>query len=319
MKVDINMKSDDFEQLEANIVAKYAGIRQQAAPNKVARIDEQIQKFASDFSSVYEKFMELFLIAHYQHGLYLAFAHVKPSDLIYQAAEEDLIKSHKELFNLDPPLWTHLTYSIFDSLLVNLRKLTTDTSAGAGKAISMKRIKTQICNLHRNIKADSEEFTRLKKRLECHIKAVESPEMKNLWDYVDSHVAHLEDNYEYDTSNSFIISDLRTLIGTVNEFMDDISEFYDYGASGHLMNTSYGSAVRWITRLGFFKENSLGDVNDEINAIAKAYYQHPDYIHLTPKEASSEILKKAIPSDDFWVLRMHIALELRQRIKELRD
>ena len=30
MKVDIDMKSDDFEQLEANIIAKYAGIRQKA-------------------------------------------------------------------------------------------------------------------------------------------------------------------------------------------------------------------------------------------------------------------------------------------------
>ena len=317
MIVDINMKSDDFQQLEANIVAKYTSVSQKATPKKAAKIDKQIQKFASDFSSVYKKFKELFLIAHYQHGLYLAFANLKPSDSTSHAEEEDLIKSHKELFNVDQFLWIHLTYSIFESLLVNLRKLTTDTSAGAGgKAVSMKRIKTQICNLHTSIKADSEEFTRFLGCLESHIKAVE--EMENLWDYVDSHVAHLEDKYEYDASNSFLISNLRTLIGTVNGFMDDICEFYNYGNSGHLINRSYGSAVRWITRLGFFKENSLADVNDQINAIAKAYYQHPDYIHLNPQEASSEILKNAIPSDDFLVLRMHIALELEQRIKELR-
>ena len=320
MKIDINMQSDNFEQLEANIVAKYAGIRQQAAPNKVARIDKQIQDFASEFSSAYKKFKELFLIAHYQHGLYLAFANVKPSNVSYHAAEEDLIKSQKELVNLDRPLWIHLTNSIFDSLLVNLRKLTTDISAGsAGKAVSMKRIKTKICNFHTSIKADSAEFTRFLERLESHIERAESPEMQNLWKYVDSNVAHLEDKYEYDASNSFIISDLRTLIGTVNGFMDDICRFYDYGEPGHFMNTSYGHAVRWITRLGFFKENSLGDVNDVINAIAKAYYQHPDYIHLNPQEASSEILKKAIPSDEFLWLRMNIALELEPRITELRS
>lgn len=319
MKIDINMKSDDFQQLEANIVAKYASVSQKATPKKAAKIDKQIQDFASTFSSVYEKFKALFLIAHYQHGLYLAFANLKPSDSTSHAEEEDLIKSHKELFNVDQFLWIHLTYSIFDSLLVNLRKLTTDISAGAGgKAVSMKRIKTKICNFHTSIKADSAEFTRFLEDLESHIKKAKSPEMKNLWKYVDSNVAHLEDKYEYDASNSFIISDLRTLIGTVNGFMDDICKFYDYRASGHLPNMSYGSAVRWITRLGFFKENSLGDVNDEINAIAKAYYQHPDYIHLTPKKASSEILKKVIPSDEFEVLRMHILLELEPRIKELR-
>ncbi len=317
MKIDINMKSDDFQQLEANIVAKYASVSQKAIPKKAAKIDKQIQKFASDFSSVYKKFKALFLIADYQHGLYLAFANLKPSNSTSHAEEEDLIKSHKELFNLDPTLWTYLTYSIFDSLLVNLRKLTTDKSSGAAKAISMKRIKTQICNLHTSIKADSEEFTCFLGRLESHIKAVE--EMENLWDYVDSNVAHLEDKYEYDASNSFLISDLRTLIGTVNVFMDDICKFYDYRASGPHPNMSYGSAVRWITRLGFFKENSLGDVNVQINAIAKAYYQHPDYIHLTPRDASSEILKKVIPSDDFFLLRADIQLELEQRIKELRD
>ena len=66
-------------------------------------------------------------------------------------------------------------------------------------------------------------------------------------------------------------------------------------------------------------ENSLGDVKDSINAIASAYYRHPDYIDLSPKEASSEILKKAIPSDEFLWLRMNIELELKQRIEELRS
>ena len=202
-------------------------------------------------SSAYKKFKELFLIAHYQRGLYLAFANVSPSDITYPAAEEDLIKSHKKLFDLDQPLWIHLTSSIFDALLVNLRKLTTDTSSGAGKAISMKRIKTQICNFHTSIKADSEEFTIFLERLESHIKAAESSQMQNLWNYVDSNVAHLDSKYEYDDSNSFIISDLRTLINTVNHFMDDICKFYDYGESGHLINTSYDDAVGWIRKLGF--------------------------------------------------------------------
>ena len=159
MITHIYMKSDDFEQLEANIVAKYAGISQKATAKKAASIDKQIQDFANNFSSAYKKFKELFLIAHYQHGIYLAFANVKPSDLTYLAAEADLIKSHKELFDLNQSLWIHLTLSIFDALLVNLRKLTTDTSAGAGKAISMKSIEKKIRNFHTNIKADSDEFT----------------------------------------------------------------------------------------------------------------------------------------------------------------
>ena len=103
MKIDINMKSDDFEQLEASIVAKYAGIRQETTPKKVASIDKQIQDFASKFSSAYKKFKELFLIAHYQQGLYLAFANVRPSALTHLAAEEDLKKSHKELELEVPP------------------------------------------------------------------------------------------------------------------------------------------------------------------------------------------------------------------------
>ncbi len=317
MRLDINMESEDFEQLEANIIAKYEDVRQKATPQKVDSIDKQIQKFASDFSSSYKKFKELFLIAHYQRGLYLAFADVKPSDLTYHAAEEDLIKYHKDLRDLNPPLWIHLTLSTFDSLLVNLRKLTTDKSSGVGKAISMKRIKTQICNLHTSIKADTEEFTLFLERLESHIKAAES--MKNLWNYVDSKVAHLDDKYEYGDSNSFMVSDLRTLMDTVNNFMGEICEFYDYGVSGHLMNMSYGSAVRWICQLGFFKENSLGHVKDGINAIAIYCCQDPDYLKLPPEEASSKILKNAIPSDDFLWLRMSIEKELKQRIAEVRD
>ena len=202
MKIDINMKSDDFQQLEANIVAKYTSVSQKATPKKAAKIDKQIQDFAINFSSAYQKFKELFLIAHYQRGIYLAFANIKPDNLTYLAAEEDLSKSYNELVDLDRPLWIHLTLSIFDALLVNLRKLTTDTSAGAGKAISMKRIKTQICNLHTNIKADSEEFTLFLERLESHVKRAESSQMENLWDYVDSNVAHLDSKYEYDASNS---------------------------------------------------------------------------------------------------------------------
>ena len=319
MKIDINMKSEDFEQLKANIVAKYAGINQKATLKKAASREQQIQDFASNFSSAYKKFNELFHIAHYQRGIYLAFANIKPDNLTQFAAGADLIKSHKKLVDLDQPLWIHLTSSIFDSLLVNLRKLTTDTSSGAGKAISMKRIKTQICNLHTSIKADSEEFTLFLERLESHIKAVESSQMQNLWDYVDSNVAHLEDKYEYGDSNSFIISDLRTLIDTVNDFMDDISEFYNYGKSGHLSNVSHGDATHWICALGSFMENSLRNVKDDINAIAVYCCQHPDYINLNPKEASSEILKKAIPSDEFLSLRMSIELELTQRIAEFRE
>ena len=320
MKINLDMKSENFEQLEANIVAKYAGISQKTTPKKAASIDKQIQDFASNFSSAYKKFKELFIIAHYQRGLYLAFANVRPSDLTHLAAEEDLIKSHKELFDLDQALWIHLTLSIFDALLVNLRKLIKDESSGAGKAISMKRIVTQIRNLHTNIKADSEEFTLFLKRLESHIEEAKPSQMQNLWDYVYSNVAHLEDKYEYDDSNSFIISDLRTLIDTVNDFMDDICEFYNYGESGHLMNTSYSDAVRWMCALGCFMENSLRNVKDDTNAIASAYYQHPDYINLNPKEASSEILKRVVNNpDEFLSLRMSIELELTQRIAELRD
>ena len=318
MKIDINMKSDDFEQLEANIVAKYAGIRQKATPKKAPSIDKQIQKFASDFSSAYKKFKGLFLIAHYQRGLYLAFANVRPDGFF--AAEEDLIKFHKELVDLNRPLWIHLTLSIFDALLVNLRKLTTDTSSGAGKAISMKRMKTQICNLHTSIKADSEEFTLFLECLESHIKAAESSQMQNLWDYVDSNVAHLDSKYEYDNSHSFIISDLRTLIDTVNHFIGDICEFYNYRESRYLVNTSYDDAVDWIRKLGLSRENSLRHVKNGINAIASAYYQHSDYINLNPEEASSEILKRVVnnPNEFLW-LRMSIELELRQRIAALRD
>ncbi len=60
MKLDIDLTSDDFERLEANIVAKYAGISQKANPKKVANIDKQIQDFASKFSSTYRKFKNYF-------------------------------------------------------------------------------------------------------------------------------------------------------------------------------------------------------------------------------------------------------------------
>ena len=319
MKLNFDMESDDFKQLEMNIVAKYAGISQKAAPKKAASIEKQIQDFASNFSSAYKKFKELFLVAHYQRGIYLAFANIKPDNLTHFAAEADLSKSHKKLVDLDQPLWIHLTLSIFDSLLVNLRKLTIDTSSGAGKAISMKSIVKKIRNFHTSIKADSDEFTLFLQRLDSHIDRAESPQMENLWDYTYSNVAHLDDKYEYGDSNSFIISDLRTLINTANDFMDAICEFYNYGESGRLMNMSYGDATRWMCALGSFMENSLRNVKDDINAIAVYCCQHPDYINLNPKEASSEILKKAIPSDDFLSLRMSIELELTQRIEELRE
>ena len=317
MQINLDMKSENFEQLESNIVAKYAGISQKTTPKKAASREKQIQDFASDFSSAYKKFTELFNIAHYQHGMYLAFANIKFSDFTYLAAEEDLIKSHKALFDLNSVLWIHLTSSVFDALLVNLRKLIKDTSEGAGKAISMKRIVTQIRNLHTRIKANSEEFTRFLERLESHIKRAESPQMQNLWDYAYSKVIHLEDEYENDDSNSFIISDLRTLIDTVNDFMDDICEFYNYGEPGHL-ETNF-DAIPWICKLGAFMENSLPNVKDDTNAIAFTYYQHPDYIDLNPKEASSEILKRVVNDpDEFLSLRLSIESELTQRIAELR-
>ena len=40
MKINLDMKSDDFKQLEANIVAKYAGISQKADPKKAASIEK---------------------------------------------------------------------------------------------------------------------------------------------------------------------------------------------------------------------------------------------------------------------------------------
>ena len=125
------------------------------------------------------------------------------------------------------------------------------TISGAGKAISMKNIVTQIRNLHTNIKADSEEFTLFLELLESHIGRAESPQIRNLWDYTYSTVAHIDNKYEYDDSNSFIISDLRTLINIVNDFMDAICEFYNYGELGRLMNMSYGDTVRWMCALGF--------------------------------------------------------------------
>ena len=204
---------------------------------------------------------------------------------------------------------------------MNLRKLIKDKSSGAGKAISMKSMVTQIHNLHTNIKADTdaEEFTLFLECLESHIDWAESPEMKNLWDYAYSNVAHRDENYEYGDSNSVIISDLRALIDTVNDFMNTICEFYNYRESGHLMNTSYTDAARWICALGVFMENSLRNVKDDIKRMAIYCCQDPDYINLTPEEASSKILKKAIPSDEFLSLRMSIAVDLRQCITELRD
>ena len=53
-------------------------------------------------------------------------------------------------------------------------------------------------------------------------------------------------------------------------------------------------------------ENSLRNVKDDINDIAVYCCQHPDYINLNPEEASAEILKKAIPADEFLSLRMSI-------------
>jgi len=186
------MKSDDFQQFEANIVAKYANVSQKATLKKAVKIDKQVQDFAINFSSEYQKFKEMFLIAHYQRGIYLAFANIKPDNITYLAAEKDLSKSYNELVDLDRPLWIHLTLSIFDALLVNLRKLIKDTSSGAGKAISMKSLVTQIRNLHTNIKADSEEFTLFLERLDSHIDRAESPQMQNLWDYTYSNVAHID-------------------------------------------------------------------------------------------------------------------------------
>jgi len=102
--------------------------------------------------------------------------------------------------------------------------------------------------------------------------------------------------------------------------MDAICEFYNYGEAGYLMNTSYTDAVHWMCALGFFMENSLPNVKDDINTIAFAYNQHLDYINLNPEEASSEILKRVVNNpDEFLSLRMSIELELTQRITELRD
>ena len=292
MHLEYGLTSEDYEQFTEKIISKYQPINDNQNINKATKIDKQIQDFAKSLCEMYQKFYPLFLKTHYQHGMYLAFINDSPSSRanLHPERKDEAYKRYCEFDNIH---WAHEVSTTFEALLMNLRKLIIDTSEGKGKAISMKRISRKIEQFHTNIKANGEEYTHFVEDLNKQIEIATSPEREELWNYIISYNIHLDPNYSLDIENSFHVSDLEILMGTVRRFINRIYDFYGYKEPAYIAYTGYDDTLRRIKAFSTFQKHSMRMLNEHITALAQLS-NTPEYIDLTPKEASEAIFKKEI-------------------------
>ena len=321
MLLQLTPKSENFDQFTDRIISKYQPVNKNPNINKATKINQQIQDFAQSMCEMYKKFYPVFLKTHYQHGMYLALINSEPSN-IDNPHPENINENHKIFSEHDTPHWLHMTSTTFEALLMNFRKLIIDTSEGKAKAkaISMKRISKNIEHFHTSVKANSEEFKQFEKDLNKQIKIATAPEREKLWDYIDSHNIHLEDNYSIDTEDPFHILDLEILMNSVRNFINTIYKFYNYKEPAYIADTGYQETQHWIRAFSSFKKYSIRSVSKIIERLAQ-FSNGPEYRNLTPTEASKEIFKKEVlekeESHNYFKIVMEIELE--KRITILRE
>jgi hypothetical protein len=213
-----------------------------------------------------------------------------------------------------------MTSTTFEALLMNFRKLIVDTSEGEGKAISMRRIRDVIKHFHTNTKANSDEFTRFVENLNQQIDKATTPEMKEIWRYIDSYNIHLEDRFSIGTDDPFHILDLGILMDSVNNFINILRDFYGYKDLPYTANIGYVKTQLWIRGFSIFKRHSMLELSRYINTLAQLSI-HPEYVNLTPEEASKKIFEKEVLENEknFEIFTLYVQGHLEERIEALKE
>ena len=318
MHLKLTLTSEDYTQFTEKIISKYQPLNNAANVRKAARIDENIQDFAQKLCGMYQKFYPVFRKTHYQHGMYLSLINSKRSN-VDNFHQDGIDENHKIFREHDEVHWLHLTSTAFEALLMNFRKLIIDTSEGAGKAISMARIRDDIKHFHTSMKANSGEFMQFEENLDRHIGITAAPEMKKLWDYIDSYNIHLEDKYSVDTDDRFHIHDLEILIDSVRNFINTIYEFYNYKEPAYIADMGHQKTRHWIAAFSSFKKYSMRSVSESIEVLAQIS-NLPEYRKLTPAEASEAIFNKEVleKEESLSNFKTIIKIEIEERIIALR-
>ena len=184
----------------------------------------------------------------------------------------------------------------------------------------MKRISRKVEQFHNDIKANSNDFTQFEENLSKQIEIATAPEREELWDYIDSYNIHLEDKYSIDTDDPFHIQDLEVLMNSLRNFINTIYAFYYYKKPAYIAHTGYDKTQRWIAAFSTFQKHSMRLLSESITAFAHLS-NIPEYMNLTPKEASEEIFKKEVLEKDPEHNNFKIMIEgyLEKRISTLRE
>ena len=319
MHLELTLTSENYAQFTKKIICKYQPLNNTANIQKAARIDKQIQDFAKKLCEMYQTFYPVFRKTHYQHGMYLSLINSKRSN-VDNFHQDNIDENHKIFREHDEVHWLHLTSTTFEALLMNFRKLILDTSEGAGKAISMARIRDDIKRFHTSMKANSGEFMQFEEKLDGQISIADAPEMEKLWDYIDSYNIHLEDKYSVNTDDPFHIRDLEILIDSVRNFINTIYEFYNYKEPAYIADIGHEKTRHWIAAFSSFKKYSMRSVSESIETLAQLS-NLPEYRNLTPEEASEAIFNKEIleKEESLSYFKTIIKIEIEERITALRE
>ncbi len=320
MLLSLDMGSENYEELTEKIIDRYLPINND-------QWEIEIREFATSLKDLYQKFYPQFLKTQYQHGMYLALVNVTPSN-ITDFHEEYRTENHKIFWEDDRIQNTYIASSVFEALLTNLRKLTTDLSWGKSgdksqsppRAVSMKRIAQDIGEFHKSIGANNGEFKVFENNLNSLIIDIETGEdLEQLWRYTDKHNIHLEDQYSLE-DDMFPIVTLRTVIDTIMRFINTIYEFYNYKDPAHIMDIGRNNTQKWIASFSSYKVNSLRILREYIDALA-SFCNNANYADLDPEEASRQICEWEIFGNESHLkeLKLRVELALKKKIEELRD
>ena len=116
---------------------------------------------------------------------------------------------------------------------------------------------------------------------------------ENFWNYTKSYTIHLEDEYNADTTDGlFNLVTLEKLIDSIKEFFNILYSFYNYKEPASIANIGYQKTQHWIKAFNG-RKYSMRLLSEHINGIAR-FSMLSEYLNLTPKEASKEILKKKV-------------------------
>ena len=321
MLLILNAESQKFEELADKVIDKYQSL------SKSVSIAE-IQAFATNFKEVYEKFYPAFLKTQYQHGMYLALVNVTPYN-VTDFHEEHRDENHKVFWEDDAIQSTYFAATVFEALVTNLRKLTTDLSWGKSsnigktppRAISMKRIVKDIEEFHKKIGVNNDEFVQFEKDLNNLIKNIEDgQDLERLWSYADRYNIHLEDQYSLDEEKSFPLTTLRTAIDNIMGFINVIVEFYEYDKAAHIVDVGRTKTQSWIAAFASYKVNSLRIMREYIDSLA-SLCNNANYINLDPDEASQKICDEEIFDDGIYhkELKIRVKLAIQKSIEKLRE